>query len=93
MSQPQLAPPLNPPTAREKVGMDAYGVVSLSAGIGSIGFLMGPALTVAFAWLCAVVAVVAGTKSDGSSTASAIGITIGALAAAGTLLTMLASSV
>lgn len=72
---------LKPPRGqRAPVQSDNYAVASLTAALASLGFVVGPALFLGFAWALAMVALVLGLRSSGGAMA-AVGAMIGGLVA------------
>ncbi len=77
-------------TARPpKPEKDVYELVAFTAAIASIGFLIGPAMTLGFAWAFAVTAIVVGRRSRADATASLI---VGVIVAISAAVAMVSSS-
>jgi len=74
MDQTQFADSQRKKMALPKPERDVYAVIALCAAVASIGFLLGPALTIGFGFALAVTAVITGMQSrSGATVATGIG--------------------
>ncbi len=65
---------------QDRTNPDSWAVLSLTAGLGAVGFLFGPAMLLPFGWLLAVGGVLFGARSRSGGQGTA-GFIVGAIAA------------